>query len=49
MRSYIGLRLAFGPMMPGAIALEVTPYLAPSSATDRVNPMRPIFVVAYAV
>src|SRR2546427_8480792 len=36
-------------MMPGAIALHVTLYRAPSRATDFANPMTPIFVVAYAV
>ena len=46
MRSYNGDRFAFGPTMPGAITLDVTLYRAPSSATDRANPITPILLVA---
>src|SRR2546422_8589106 len=49
MRSYIGESFAFGPMMPGAITLQVTLERAPSRATDLAKPTSPIFVVAYAV
>ncbi len=46
MRSYNGDSFAFGPTIPGAIALHVTLYRAPSSAIDFAKPIRPIFVVA---
>src|SRR5262249_46487365 len=48
-RSYSGLSLALGAMIPGAIALHVTLYRAPSRATDFANPIRPILLVEYAV
>ncbi len=46
MRSYSGDRFAFGPTIPGAITLDVTLYRAPSSATERANPITPILLVA---
>src|SRR5262245_37194531 len=48
-RSYSGLSLALGAMIPGAIALHVTLYRAPSRATDFAKPIRPILLVEYAV